>query len=123
MGSFRYLLFGLGGNSAMVPWYWIMIIAIVSATGLLFIPSTRRSRSRLVATCVIAFIGLWIDKGFTLVVAAFIPNPFNEIREYPPTAPEIMITLGIYCLGALIITVLYRIAIAVEKETPMAIYG
>ena len=114
MGSFRYLLFGLGGNSAMVPWYWIMIVSLLSATALLFIPSTRRSRARLVVTCTIAFIGLWIDKGFTLVVAAFIPNTFNQIKEYPPSGPEIMITLGIYCLGALLVTVLYKIAIAVQ---------
>ncbi|MEJ2725188.1 MAG: polysulfide reductase NrfD [Deltaproteobacteria bacterium] len=114
MESFRYLLFGLGGNSAMVPWYWIMIISILSAIALLFIPSTRKSRVRLVVTCTIAFTGLWIDKGFTLVVAAFIPNTFNQIKEYPPTSPEIMITLGIYCLGALIVTVLYKVAISVK---------
>jgi Ni/Fe-hydrogenase subunit HybB-like protein len=114
MASFRYLLFGLGGNSAMVPWYWIMIVSLLSAAALLFIPSTRKSRARLMVTCTVAFIGLWIDKGFTLVVAAFIPNTFNQIKEYPPTGPEIMITLGIYCLGALIVTVLYKVAIAVE---------
>jgi Ni/Fe-hydrogenase subunit HybB-like protein len=50
------------------------------------------------------------------MITAFIPNLFGEVREYPPTGPEILITLGIYGLGALIITVLYKIAVSVEKK-------
>ena len=82
---------------------------------LFFIPGTRKKRVRLVIACVIGFIGLWIDKGFVLVVAAFIPNPFGQVKEYPPTGPEILIVLGIYCLGALVITLLYKIAVSIEK--------
>jgi len=115
MATFRYILLGVHGNDALRPWYWAMLIALLSTIILFFIPATRKKRVILVIACVIGFIGLWIDKGFVLVVAAFIPNPFGQIKEYPPTGPEIMITLGIYGLGALIITLLYKITASVEK--------
>jgi Ni/Fe-hydrogenase subunit HybB-like protein len=113
--TFRYLLFGLHGNDALMPWYWAMLLATLATIILFFIPGTRKKRVRLVIACVIGFIGLWIDKGFVLVVAAFIPNPFGQVKEYPPTGPEILIVLGIYSLGALVITVLYKIAVSIEK--------
>jgi Ni/Fe-hydrogenase subunit HybB-like protein len=114
--TFRYLLFGLHGNDALRPWYWAMLLATLSTIVLFFIPATRKNRVLLVVASGIGFIGLWIDKGFVLVVAAFIPNPFGQVREYPPTGREILITLGIYGVGALIITLLYKIVVSVEKK-------
>jgi Ni/Fe-hydrogenase subunit HybB-like protein len=114
--TFRYLLFGLHGNDALRPWYWAMLLATLSTVVLFFIPATRKNRVLLVVASGIGFIGLWIDKGLVLVVAAFIPNPFGQVREYPPTGREILITLGIYGVGALIITLLYKIVVSVEKK-------
>jgi molybdopterin-containing oxidoreductase family membrane subunit len=37
--------------------------------------------------------------------------------EYTPTGPEIAITLGVWAIGLLILTLLYRIFIAVRKTT------
>jgi Ni/Fe-hydrogenase subunit HybB-like protein len=119
--TFRYLLFGLHDNDALRPWYWTMLLATLSTIILFFIPAAREKRAILVIACIIGFIGLWIDKGFVLVVAAFIPNPFGQIKEYPPTGAEIMITLGIYAVGALIITLLYKIAVSVEKTRERSI--
>ncbi|MBC8176652.1 MAG: polysulfide reductase NrfD [Desulfobacteraceae bacterium] len=115
--TFQYLFLGINGNCALVPWYWGMNIAILVAIGLLVIPGARTSRPVLVAACVIALIGLWIDKGFVLVPAAFIPNVFGRIMEYPPSWVELTISLGIYALGTLIITALYKVVISVREET------
>jgi Ni/Fe-hydrogenase subunit HybB-like protein len=65
---------------------------------------------------VAVFIAAWIDKGMGLVIGGFIPNPFERITEYSPTGPELAITIGVYAIGALVLTVLYKVAIAV-KET------
>ncbi len=112
--TFQYLFLGIGGNTALVPWYWTMNMTLLAAVGLLVLPGTRNSRPRLVAACVLALIGLWIDKGFVLVPAAFIPNVFGRITEYPPSWVELILSAGIYCLGALVITALYKVVVSVK---------
>jgi len=66
---------------------------------------------------VILFISLWIDKGFGLVIGGFVPNMFEGITEYSPTIAEGLITLGVWAIGLLVLTVLYKVAVAVREET------
>jgi molybdopterin-containing oxidoreductase family membrane subunit len=37
--------------------------------------------------------------------------------EYPPSWVELTVSLGIYALGTLIITALYKVVISVREET------
>ena len=64
--------------------------------------------------CVLAFIGIWIEKGLGLVVPGFIPTPLGEIFEYSPTVTELLVSAGIWALGLLIFTLLARPAIAIR---------
>ena len=41
---------------------------------------------------------------------------FETVTEYTPTVPEILIDLGVYGLGGIIVSVLWKIAIDVKKE-------
>ena len=50
------------------------------------------------------------------MVGGFVPNPFGEIIIYWPTLFESIITMGVWSFGALILVVLYKIAIAVRCE-------
>ena len=93
-----------------------MILALAAIVVMLF-PQWRRREGLLAVTCAVIFIALWIDKGLGLIVGGFIPNPLEEYREYHPTGLEIMITVAIWALGALILTILYKIAIGVKEET------
>jgi molybdopterin-containing oxidoreductase family membrane subunit len=45
-----------------------------------------------------------------------VPNPLHEVNEYVPTLPEIGIAVGIYALGALVLTIFYKMAISVKEE-------
>jgi molybdopterin-containing oxidoreductase family membrane subunit len=45
-----------------------------------------------------------------------VPNPLGHVKEYWPTAPETLIAIGIYALGGIVLTVLYKIAIGVREE-------
>ncbi len=63
------------------------------------------------------FVSLWIDKGFGLVIGGFVPNPFEEIHAYWPTIPEALITLGVWAIGFLILSALYKIAVSVREQT------
>jgi len=114
---FQYLLFGLEGHGKLVPLMWISIISVVVGTIFLIIPRTRRSEGILALACVLVFVGLCIDKGFLLMVGGFIPSALHQITEYWPTVPEALITLGVWAMGLLILTVLYKIAISVKEET------
>jgi len=50
-------------------------------------------------------------------VGGFIPNPFEGVTEYWPTLRETSIALGVWALGFLVLTLLYKIAISVREET------
>lgn len=115
---FRYLYFGIGEAKALVPWAWSSAVLSAGSLVLLLVPSLRNNLKVLPWTCVVVVVGLWIDKGIDLIVAGFIPNPVGQVTEYAPTFPEILVTVGVYGIGLLVLTVLYKIGLAVkEAET------
>ena len=83
---------------------------------LLVIPTTRRNEKILAVSCVLVFVGTWIDKGMGMVVTGFVPTPMHKVVSYIPTIPEICITVGIYALGFLLITGFYKIALSVREQ-------
>ena len=117
MQHFKYLFVGLHGHHALVPWMWAAVVLAAVALLLLINPRTRRNETLLAAACAAVFASLWIEKGLGLVVTGFIPSPLEKITEYFPTGPEVGITVGVWALGLLILTVLYKVAIEVKKET------
>jgi Ni/Fe-hydrogenase subunit HybB-like protein len=117
MDPFKYLYVGIEGHGKLVPLMWTSsILAVVSLVLLLF-PFLRKNESLLAVACMSLFISLWIDKGFGLVIGGFVPNVFERVTEYWPTLPEAAITLGIWAFGFLVLTILYKVAIAIREET------
>jgi Ni/Fe-hydrogenase subunit HybB-like protein len=116
MDHLKYLFVGLHGHNALVPWMWTSIILMLVAIFLLVIPMTRRNESVLTVTCIMVFIGTWIDKGFGMIAGGLVPNPLHQVNEYMPTLPEIAIALGIWATGFLVLTVLFKMAITVKEE-------
>lgn len=116
MAHFEYLYFGLDGHNALVPWMWTALSLMLLAAILLVNPVTRRSDPVLIIACIALFIGTWIDKGMGLVSGGFIPTPLHETMDYLPTAIELLISMGIYAIGAAILTVLLEIVVSVKRE-------
>jgi Ni/Fe-hydrogenase subunit HybB-like protein len=114
--TFEYLFIGLHGHGNLVFWWWAFLILIVIATLMLLVPSLRRNTKTLALSCALVFISLWIEKGITLVISGFIPNPFDTVTDYAPTLPEMGITIGVWATGFLILTVLYKVAVSVKEE-------
>jgi Ni/Fe-hydrogenase subunit HybB-like protein len=123
MHSFVYLYAGLHGHSQLVPVMWLSSILAVIAIALLVFPQIRKNESLLAVACVSTFFSLWIDKGFGLVIGGFVPNPFEKITEYWPTLPEALITLAVWSIGFLVLTILYKIAISVKEDVVFDKYG
>ena len=113
----QYLFAGLHGHGALVPWMWTSMILMVLAIVLLVIPTTRNDEGILAVSCVMVFIGTWIDKGMGMISGGFVPNPLHEVNEYMPTLPEVLIVLGVWALGFLILTALFKMATSVKEET------
>lgn len=114
--ALEYLFFGLEGHGRLVPFMWLFLILAVVALALLINPNTRKNEKTLKIACLATFFSMWLEKGLGLVIAGFIPNPFNEVREYAPTIPELMIALGVWATGFFVLTVLYKIATSVKEE-------
>ena len=95
---------------------WSAVILVGIALALLINPKTRKNETLLAIASAAVFVSLWIEKGLGMVVTGFIPSPLEKITEYSPTGPEVMITLGVWAMGLLILTVLYKIAISVKEE-------
>jgi molybdopterin-containing oxidoreductase family membrane subunit len=113
---FKYLFVGLDGHTTLVPWWWAFMVLSVLSLILLFNPKTRNNDAILGVACAAVFISLWIEKGLGLVVTGFIPNPLDRVFEYSPTWPEVLITLGVWSMGFLVMTILYKVAVSVKEE-------
>jgi molybdopterin-containing oxidoreductase family membrane subunit len=108
----QYLYLGVHGKNALLPWIWSAVGMNLAATGLLVLPASRGLKT-LNAACVLAIVGIWIEKGMGLIVPAFVPTPLGEIVEYFPTVHEIMVCLGIWAAGLLLYTILVRVSVPV----------
>ena len=116
MHALVYLFAGLDGRHALVPFMWLFAILAVIAVFLLLVPRYRNDEKWLKIAAACVFLSMYLEKGVGLVVAGFIPNAFDQVREYVPTVPELMIALGIWATGFFILTVLYKIAVSVKEE-------
>jgi len=112
----KYLFVGLHGHGALVPWMWASMILMAAGIVLTVTPATRKNETSLAIACIVIIMGTWIDKGLGMISGGFVPNPMHEVNEYIPTMPEIGITLGVYAMGALVLTVLYKMAVGVKQE-------
>ncbi len=116
MRHFEYLFVGIAGYGKLVPWMWVSMIGMIVASILLVIPAVRRNHVTLAVACIMVVFTTWIDKGLGLITGGFVPNPFDRITEYWPTALELVISAGVWAAGFLILTILYKIAVSIKEE-------
>jgi Ni/Fe-hydrogenase subunit HybB-like protein len=112
-GAVRYLFFGSHGHNALVPFIWTAVVLNVASAVILHLPQSRADRRWLVAGCVCAFFGVYLEKGIGLIVPGFVPSTLHEMVEYLPTLVEWKVTAGIWALGLIVLTVALKIGLAV----------
>lgn len=114
--ALRYSFFGAHGSNSLVPWVWTALAMNITSAVILFWPGltgTGRRHNWLNLACVLAFTGIWIEKGMGLIVAGFIPSTLHEIVEYAPSLTEWRITAGIWAFGGLILTAGLKVVLTV----------
>ena len=115
MAHYEFLFLGLEGHAPLAGWMWTSMILAVISLVLLITPRYRNNEKILAVTCGMVFLSLWIDKGLGVIVGGFVPSPLGHVTSYVPTLPEIAITLAIWAVGFLMITVFYKIALSVRE--------
>ena len=113
---FHYLFLGYPGKTGLATWMWISQLLVLGSLVMLLFPKTRQDEKVLGWVCGLVIIAIWIEKGMGMVVTGFVPTPLGKIPTYVPSLTEGMVALGVYGLGALILTVLYKIAVTVREE-------
>jgi molybdopterin-containing oxidoreductase family membrane subunit len=116
MAHFQYLFFGLDGKGQLVPLMWFSIVGMTLAGLFLVNPKFRKNECTLAALCGLVIITTWLDKGLGLMTGGFVPNPMEQVVEYWPTAPEAIISLGVWAMGFLVLTLLYKVAVSIKEE-------
>ena len=116
MMHFKYLFQGIDGKGILVPWMWFAITGMTVAGILMVIPKIRENETTLAMVCGLIILTTYIDKGLGLMTGGFVPNPLERVVEYWPTVPEFLISIGVYSIGAFILTVLYKVATSVKEE-------
>ena len=117
MDHFHYLFAGLDGRGSLAPWMWASVVSAGLSLTLLMVPATRKSESALTAVCIFVFFSIWIDKGVGLIVGGFVPSPLGSVTEYMPTLREILIALGIWAAGLLMVTLLCKITVSIREKS------
>jgi Ni/Fe-hydrogenase subunit HybB-like protein len=113
MAPIQYMYFGLHGKSHLAPWLWFALISNLIAFSMFLSTRARQNPVTLNLACALVIVGVYIEKGMGLVIPGFIPGTLGEIYQYSPTNPELLISIGIWAMGALMYTLMLKFAIPV----------
>jgi molybdopterin-containing oxidoreductase family membrane subunit len=113
----KYLWFGLGEHTALVPYAWTALAASVAAFFIFLVPRLRQNWVALNLGCLLIWAGVYIEKGLGLVIPGMTPDTLGEIYEYRPTLTEWSIALGIFGVGFLVFTILVKISVPILVGT------
>ncbi|MFH1115681.1 MAG: NrfD/PsrC family molybdoenzyme membrane anchor subunit [Pseudomonadota bacterium] len=114
LAPLQYLYMGLHGKGRLVPWVWTAMGFNIAAFVIFLIPWTRKNFVTLNLGAVLIICGIWIEKGMGLIIPGFIPSPLGRVWEYAPTTVEILVSMGIWAIGLLILTLILKIIIPIE---------
>jgi len=112
--SAKYLFFGIGGHGMLVPYIWTGLGLGCLAMVIFWTPRLYKNPIWMGIAAVFCIVGVWIEKGMGLIIPGQIPSPIGDLVEYRPSASEFLISLGIWALGALVFTVMAKVALAIQ---------
>jgi Ni/Fe-hydrogenase subunit HybB-like protein len=112
----KYLLFGIEGNRAIVVYSWASIIMGFTAFLLFLIPKTRKNLKTLNIGAVLIYFSVYFEKGIALIIPGFTPDTLGQYIFYVPSHTEIRTAIMIFSSGALLFTIISKVAIAILFE-------
>jgi molybdopterin-containing oxidoreductase family membrane subunit len=116
IAPWRFLYWSVDGSIApVVPFMWLSLVLAAASLVLIVRPRTWTNPANLVPLAVMIVVSIWIDKGAGMMTGGLNPSPLGRFTHYFPSWVEITMGVGLYAFGALILTVLFKIAITVKQ--------
>jgi molybdopterin-containing oxidoreductase family membrane subunit len=97
----------------MAIYTWVAFCCNVLALIIFMVPKLRFNLAVLTAGCVLSFCGIFIEKGMGLLLPGLTPDTLGEVYDYVPSLNELVIGIGIWAVGALLFTLMVRVANAI----------
>ena len=120
--ALQYLFAGYHGHDQFVPLMWLFVVLVV-VTLVIMIPRQTRTNYKLLGFgCATAFLSMYIEKGLTFVIGGLSETPFGTIAPYHVTVPEVLIIVGIFALGSLIASILFKLVVVVKKDMDLGAF-
>lgn len=112
-GEAARLLYG-GGMGFWSGWVWIGIGLKLVAMLMVW---------RFVTGYGVGVVGIWMEKGLGLIIPGFVPTPLGEVVGYWPTWVELQVTVGVWALGIVLLTLLIQYAVHAQNISGVVVHS
>jgi molybdopterin-containing oxidoreductase family membrane subunit len=109
----RFQWFGIHGRTDIAVYTWLALAFNSVALVCFMVPSLRHRLTILNVACVLAAGGVFIEKGMGLLLPGMTPDALGEVYAYNPSLNEIVVAAGIWGIGALLFTLMAKVAMAI----------
>jgi molybdopterin-containing oxidoreductase family membrane subunit len=109
----RFQWFGIHGHAGIAIYSWLALTFNSIAFAGFLVPAFRRRFMLLNTASVLAICGVFIEKGMGLLLPGMTPDVLGEIYVYNPSLTEVKISLGVWGVGALLFTLMVKVAMAI----------
>ena len=111
----RFQWFGIHGRADIAIWTWLALACNLVAFVGFVVPAARNRLTLLSVACVLAIGGVYIEKGMGLLLPGMTPGVLGEVYAYSPSLTEVAVSLGVWGVGALVFTLMAKVAMAVSN--------
>ncbi len=109
----RFQWFGSHGRTDIAVYTWLALGCNLLALLGFMVPALRQRLPILSAACVLAIGGIFIEKGLGLLLPGMTPDALGEVYFYNPSLNEVAVVVGIWGVGALLFTLMVKVAMAI----------
>jgi molybdopterin-containing oxidoreductase family membrane subunit len=109
----RFQWFGIHGRSDIAFYSWMALTCNSLAFAGFMIPVLRRRLPLLNMACLLAIAGVFVEKGLGLLLPGMTPDSLGEVYAYNPSMVEVVISIGVWGVGALLFTLMVKVAMAI----------
>jgi molybdopterin-containing oxidoreductase family membrane subunit len=109
----RFQWFGIHGRNDIAFYTWLALASNSAALIIFMVPVLRYRLPLLNAACILAIGGVFVEKGMGLLLPGLTPDAMGEVYVYNPSLNEIAIAAGVWGIGALLFTLMAKVAMAI----------
>ena len=110
----QFQWFGTHGDLGIAIYSWLALVSNISAMIIFMVPALRHRLPLLSIGCLLAVGGVFIEKVMGLLLPGMTPDALGEVYGYVPSLNEIAVGAGVWGIGALLFTLMIKVALAIN---------